>query len=235
MISGNSRDHFRFILNKIKNNEYFGLIRPADGEYAVLRNTTLTNCDNWTFNTGGILCDQLLKSLSKHTANLYIGIPCPCCNKEMYDYYIEINNIPKNQITYANIFCNANWYDFISFLKTYSNGILLVTGGRLNSPEFPIKDMYNIDVQLVNSWDSTHKQETTNLLNWLSTKTNELICFSAGPLSKVWIPIAMEKYPNNIYIDVGSSLDFYTKGVTNRPYTIDGHYYNKLICNFNSS
>ena len=91
MISGNSRDHFKVLLNKIKNNEHFGLIRPADGEYAVLRNRTLTNCDNWTFKTGGILCDQLLKSLSKYTANLYVGIPCPCCNKEIHDYYLEIN------------------------------------------------------------------------------------------------------------------------------------------------
>ena len=233
MISGNSKDHLVFLLNKIQNNEKFGLISPADGEYAVLQNISLTNCDNWTFNTGGILCKQLLKSLSKYTANLYIGVPCPCCSREIYDYYLEINSIPKNQLTYANIFCNANWSEFIDFLKTYSNGFLLVSGGKLKPSEFSIKDIYNIDPLLVNSWDNMHEQETAKLLNWLSTKTNELVCFSAGPISKIWIPIAMEKYPNNIYIDIGSSLDLYTKGATNRPYTIAGHYYNRLVCDFN--
>lgn len=233
MISGNSKDHLVFFLNKIKNNEHFGLIRPADGEYAVLRNTTLTNCDNWTFNKGGLLCEQLLNSLSKYTPNLYMGIPCPCCSKEILNYYLEINRVPNNQLTYANIFCNANWYDFMNFLKMYSNGFSLVTGGKLKPSDFPINDLYNIDPLLVNSWDNLHEQETANLLNWLSNKTNELICFSAGPLSKIWIPIAMEKYPNNTYIDIGSSLDLYTKGITNRPYTIDGHYYNRLVCNFN--
>ena len=59
MLSGNAKNHFLQILHKIKINDHFGLIRPSDGEYLVMTNTTLTNIDNWTFNHGDILCKQL--------------------------------------------------------------------------------------------------------------------------------------------------------------------------------
>lgn len=230
---GNSKEHLLFFLDKIKKNEYFGIIRPGDGEHAILMNTSINTSDKWTFTQNSRLHTDIGMSMSKNIPSLYIGIPCECCNKQMKDDYIRVLNLPAERTTYANIFCNANWQDFIHFLKDYTKGFSLVTGGKQETSEFVINDRLIIDEHLVNKWDTSYENETSRIMNWLSTKNDEMICFSAGPLSKVWIPIAMEKYPNNIYLDIGSSIDIYTKGSTNRPYTIDGHYYNRLICNFN--
>jgi hypothetical protein len=228
---GNSQNHLLYFLQKILDKVPFGLVRPADGEFQILIDKTLTNCDNWTYKQGGRLRQDMYNSLSKAIPNLYIGIPCDCCNVDMKNTYINTFNLNPRRRTYANIFCNANWKNFISFLRNYPDGFSLVTSGP-QSCDLPIKDRYIIDQYLVNKWDDVGSQETDNLMEWVSTKKNELICFSAGPLSKVWIPLLMNKYPNNTYLDVGSSLDIFTKGETNRFYTKEGDGLTNLVCNF---
>jgi hypothetical protein len=43
----------------------------------------------------------------------------------------------------------------------------------------------------------------------------------------------MELNPDNIYLDIGSGLDYYTKGPENaRPYTDSNTFYSKECCNF---
>ena len=78
---GNMTDHLNMLLDKIRAGVNFGLIRPSDGEYTILKGQTLTNCDNWTFKTGGKLQEQLASAVQTVDQNLYIGIPCNTCNK----------------------------------------------------------------------------------------------------------------------------------------------------------
>jgi hypothetical protein len=70
----------------------------------------------------------------------------------MYDDYIQKYNVPKDQITYANIFCNSNWQTFTNFLKSYERGFYLITNGTKEC-EFPIKERLFVDKFLVNHWD----------------------------------------------------------------------------------
>ena len=48
--------------------------------------------------------------------------------------------------------------------------------------------------------------------------TNTLFLISAGPLSEVFIHKLYLSNPNNIYIDVGSSIDMFTKNIYTREY-----------------
>ena len=236
MLSGNARDHFLHILDKIRNNEYFGLIRPSDGEYRVMINETLTNIDNWTYTSGDILGEELVKAVKMSIPNLYIGIQCNNCpycsidiHNDMMKNYITCN---KSQLTYATIFCNGNWRDFIDFLRNYQKGFYVITPGTNNQPEFNIKGRYIIDQYLVNKWNNLYEQETQNILDFIKDKQNELICFSAGPLSKILIPKCMELNPYNIYLDVGSTLDIFLKGYQyQRSYVDINCEYNKSFCN----
>lgn len=233
MLHGNSKEHFSYFINKIQKGEHFGVIRPADGEFQVLCNNTLTNCDNWTFKSGGVLSQHLYSSVCTPMNNLYVGIPCDtCCNKEMCDTYKKILGDNKN-ITYANIFCNANWKDFIQFLKGYEKGFYLITSGTSDCQELPIKDRFIIDPYQVNRWDTEWQTITQQILEYVKDKKNELICFSAGPLSKIWIPLCMRFFPENIYLDVGSTLDTFVKGSSNRFYIYDTDNLSKQVCNFN--
>lgn len=236
-LKGTMRDHMDAILQKIKSQTPFGLIRPSDGEYSILKDETLTNCDNWTFEKGGILRQQLVEAVKTKNQNLYIGIPCNTCNKpwnctdQIYNDFIDKFQVPLAQRTYANIFGNSNWPAFSDFMKSYEKRFYLITSGNQPST-LPIKERYIIDAKLVNQWDTMGSLETIRLLEFIKDKRGQLICFSAGPLSKIWIPMCMRVNPTNMYIDIGASLDIFTKGETNRLYTNKDHVFSKETCMF---
>jgi hypothetical protein len=231
-MQGNSIQHLEIFINKINNGQPFGVIRPCDGELQILYNNTLTNVDNWTYTCNGILREHLFGAINTDLPNLYIGIPCEKCNKEIKETYENLFNIPKERKTYANIFSNGNWKSFTNFLKGYSKGFCMVTPGTKEIKDMNILDRYIIDPYLVNRWDSDYQNESIKLMEWVSKKENTLICFSAGPISKVWIPLLMKEFPKNTYLDVGSSLDIFFKGESNRYYITDEGYA-KDTCDFN--
>uniref|UniRef100_A0A6C0KKU7 Glycosyltransferase GT-D fold domain-containing protein n=1 Tax=viral metagenome TaxID=1070528 RepID=A0A6C0KKU7_9ZZZZ len=237
-LSGNMNEHLQQIIEKINRGEHFGVIRPSDGEYLIIENNTFTNCDGWTNNANGVLREQLINSIKVRKPNLYIGIPCNTCGhspSNIYNDYIGKYQVPVEQLTYANVFCNSNWLNFIQFLHSYNKGFYLITTGTLPC-SFPIKDRLFINKFLVNDWNTVWLAETTRIAEYIKDKQNELICFAAGPLSKMWIPICMELNPNNIYLDIGSTLDIFTKGQENaRPYTNPQSHYSREICNFKNS
>jgi hypothetical protein len=232
-LTGSMMDHLLQIIEKIKNKTPFGIIRPSDGEHTILLNESLTNCDNWTFTKDGILNQHLRDAVSTVNPNLYIGIPCNTCNKpwnctdKIYNNYINTFKVPINQRTYANIFGNSNWKIFIDFIKSYNEKFSLITSGDKDFAETFIINKY-----LVNDWDEKWEDETERLFKFIENKNNELILFSAGPLSKVWIPMCMKKNPNNMYVDVGGAIDILSKGTTTRLYTNENHPFAKEFCVF---
>jgi len=215
-LSGNIRNHLEIIIEWIKNDKKFGIVRPGDGEFSILENRSITTQNNWTFNENSTLKDELLESLSKKLDNLYIGIPNEACSgrnfSHLYEYYIKKLSLPNERKTYSTIFHNENWMFFINFIKSYnSKDIYYVGPGKKETNEINIKGRFNVDDKLVNSWDRDGEKITNDLYNWISDKKNSLICFSVGPITKIWIPKLLEKYPTNIYLDVGSSFDIYVK------------------------
>lgn len=233
LMEGSMMDHLLQIIEKINNKTPFGLIRPSDGEHTILLNESLTNCDNWSFTSGGILSQHLKEAVSTINPNLYIGIPCNTCNKpwnctdKIYNNFINTFKVPLEQRTYANIFGNSNWKTFIDFIKSYKEKFSLITSGDKDFAETFIIDKY-----LVNDWDEKWEGETERLFKFIENKNNELILFSAGPLSKVWIPMCMKKNPNNMYVDVGGAIDILSKGTTTRLYTNEKHPFSKEFCVF---
>jgi len=233
-LEGTMARHLEQILKKVETGTPFGLIRPSDGEYKILKNETLTNLDSWTFKEGGKLRGQLAEAIKTVDPNLYIGIPCNTCNKawnctdQIYNNFLDMG-VPLAQRTYANLVGNSNWPRFSEFMKAHP-GFYMITSGH-DSTQLPIKELYTIDGQLVNNWDTVGEEETARLLRFIKGKKG-LFCFSAGPISKIWIPMCMKLEPGNIYMDVGASLDIFTKGTTNRLYTNKAHSFSKEQCIF---
>jgi FkbM family methyltransferase len=235
----NSIEHFSIFLNKLKNRDPFSVIRPADGEYQILIGNHLTNCDNWTF-SGGSLQQDLLNAVNTKMDNMYIGIPCKGCNKLIYNYYFNDLKLGDNltYLTYANLFCNKNWKEFISYAK---NNPFYYIGPGENIKDLPIIDNFLVDLYLVNKWDNMKDIFIRALITWVDiidksneNKNNLVFMFSAGPISKVVIPLLFKKYPNHTFIDVGSVLDIFTKGSSNRYYIRDNDDCSNIVCNFNN-
>lgn len=172
---------------------------------------------------------------SKNINNLFIGLPCNSCSegeRRTYEDYVKTYDLNENMTSYASIFVNSNWELFVSFMQKYKKGFYLITGGTTEC-HLPIKERYVIDEFLVNNWEQKWEETTKNIIEYIKDKKNELICFSAGPLTKHLIPKCMEVNSENIYLDIGSALDYYTKSNRNqRCYTKRWCDYAKQTCNF---
>jgi hypothetical protein len=93
----------------------------------------------------------------------------------------------------------------------------------------------NIPLYLVNEWDNNGDEYLLNILNEIKKYKNRLFLFSGGPISKILISNAWNEHPYNIYLDVGSSLDMFMKGSSNREYTVDGSPLSQLECKFDQN
>ena len=233
--TANSSDDFIYFMDKIKNNIPFALIRPGDGEYHILQNTSLTTIDNWTFNSNGKLHNDLNNAI--HLAskkNCYIGIPCGCCNLNMAKWYISNYAIHPLYTTFANIFVNKNWKKFINYFVNEKISFIFIGPNNLPNSFF-VQRYMNIPLYLVNNWDNEGEQFLQSILQEVKKYKNKIYLFSGGPISKIIIAHAWNEHPYNIYLDIGSSLDIFTKGVSNREYVIDGSPLSQSECKFDSN
>jgi hypothetical protein len=228
-LHGNSRDHLTFFLNKIKANEPFGIIRPGDGEYAVMRNQQISTGDNWTFRSGGKLAADLMSAICTDLPEFYVGISCPGCSADICNYMMGV--LPcASRITYANIFCNRNWRYFIDFMK--GREFFYIGPGTASTDEFKVAGRMLVDPLLVEKWDTERDAFLAAVDAFVAPHKGKVFCISAGPVAKVLVPRLMASYPQNIYLDCGSALDIYLKGATNRSYINDNQFYTHIVCNF---
>ncbi len=240
-LEGNSEDHLQFFIEKIERQEPFALIRPNDGEYMVLQDERFTNIDNWTF-SGGSLREELELSIhfASRTHNSYVGIPCPdCWTQEKTDWYINKFAINDAHLTYGNIVCNKNWQTLMDYLHKNQVAINYIGPGTNSSTYINVVSQHTISPYLLNNWDALKDATIREVNSYVSSRISatsswQIFCFSAGPIAKILIPYLFMKYPNHIFIDVGSAFDPIFKGCSNRGYMIPGSDLAGLVCDFKS-
>jgi 2-polyprenyl-3-methyl-5-hydroxy-6-metoxy-1,4-benzoquinol methylase len=222
-----------YFINRIKSKQNFAIMKCADGEYLVSKNETLTNCDNWTFKKDSILNKHFNDSLNLMQTNVFYGVSGPTDSEEICNYWYK--NIPNtHNITFANVFVNTNFEKWENFIKKSEDNCVLISQVCPESRKLGgmnIIDYLSIDKYLVNSWDIEY-QKYFDLISKLAKKyTNTLFFISAGPLANIFVHRMYLENPNNTYIDSGSSIDVFTKGVITRPYQCDKNIYNIPIKN----
>lgn len=218
-----------YFIARIKNKQHFAIMKCADGEYSISKNTEIhvQPADDWTFKTDSILHDHFNDTLRLINSNVFYGVSGPSDSKEICDYWYQ-NIANTHNITYANIFVNKNYSRWIEFLKNADYNCVLISqlypsSGKLGGMK--IVEYLPVDKYLVNKWDDEY-ENYFKLISKLSRKyTNMLFFVSAGPLANIFIHRMYLENPNNTYIDCGSSIDFFTKGIYTRTYQIDSNVY----------
>jgi hypothetical protein len=214
-----SQSDIAMFMEKIRKRTPFAVIRPSDGEYYVLQNLPLTNCDYWTFTPGGALCGDLTNAI--HIASktaCYVGIPCECDNPSMAQWYYQTFHLHPNYTTFANVFVNANWHTFVSFLIHEKISFTYI-GPKYTDTFLHIEEYVPIPEFLVNDWDAKRHEYLRRIETLVTKHRNRIFLFSCGPIAKILIAHVWAIHPHNIYLDVGSCLDLFMKGSTNRFYT----------------
>lgn len=239
-LSNNSfNDHFNFFKNKILNNENFVFARYADGERLILQNkailegTQAFDVDKWKYNNNKLFSRDLLETCNHRETNYYYAISCACCDPTGEIFYKNLFN--NHNITFSNLFINANYTKFINFTENLQRDVILIANKECENSHYPfnILEKFLIEDDCIN-WYEKNKNNILETLKIISKKyENKLFFISAGPLSEIIIHNLFLNNQKNAYIDIGSSLDIFTHKKMTRPYQIKNSIYHNLECKFN--
>jgi hypothetical protein len=234
------REDLEEVLRLIVESDSFALSRFADGEASVLKNMTVGNKDGWLYKKDKniIFRRDLRRSLLCTDANYFYGLSCSCCDKVNHDFLLEQARAPLENLTFSNIWVNANFpvfkERFFSSLRASGKRIILVSGSKARLDELnqhvPVIDSIPIPGNCVVYWEK-NREWMRGLLD-LKASTNRGVIFlvAAGPLSEILIYEMWQSNPRNIYLDIGSTLDPMLFRRKSRCYHTEGHPLAQRVC-----
>jgi hypothetical protein len=208
----------RILFNALKNKEKFAFSKYADGEFEILRNNKITNCDNWTFDPDvhQEQQEELLSSYHFNEEGYFVGISCPCCVGPHDANWMKDNvGVNPENLTWANIFVNGNFNFFHNFITEFANhDVILVANANAKVENLPFKVEEHIPI------GNTAFIENFDLVESLPKKDykDKLFLFCAGPLGNMLAAKMWKENKNNTYLDIGSTLNVQLTGQRNRGY-----------------
>ena len=213
---------------KLLSNEKFALGKFADGEWGAIKGVCFEPANGeWAANKGGAQYERARQELAdalqyKHPQ--YYTAICPC-----YTDAIAFSGQPESNITYANIFVNANFpYYKDHFIKLYQErDIWLVThkNSVLENLPFPIERFIPIDY---NAW-IVNRELPEQIL--AEEPRDKLFLFAAGSFANILVHKLWKENQHNTYLDVGSTLNPWTQiERLKRDYYMGNTVYANLAC-----
>lgn len=232
-------DFFK-IMRLIVESDSLALSRFADGEANILKNNTIGNKDGWLYKTDKnlIFRADLRKSLQCTDPGFIYGLSCTCCDEENHRYLLANIRTKRENLTFSNIWVNSNFPLFHEhFFKTLieaKKDIVICTNKKARIEELerliPIKDFIPIPGNCVQYWEKNRDFIRAVLDLKGSTHTNRIYLFAVGPLSEILIHELWLVNPNNIMLDIGSTLDPLLFRRKSRVYHHDNNPFSNRTC-----
>jgi GR25 family glycosyltransferase involved in LPS biosynthesis len=124
-----------------------------------------------------------------------------------YDLLVQklINNTSNSQRTFKE-----EQITFFRSIKHINRIKVYITNEKMIRALVPILNInYGVAIPEVNSYNNKKQilENIHKLLEDLHTNKNIIFLFSCGMFSKVLISILLDKYPDNTYLDIGSTFD----------------------------
>ena len=223
------KNELYFFIDLISCKVPFSFIRFGDGENLIMKGEKIISTqDNWYWNaTNSKFQYNLIKSSSICTNEYgFIGIPC----KNWIDVSKSIlsfsNCSSAKYMSYATLFINKNYKFFKDWIVHFVNSsnrwkIILVANSIINKNISWAYKFFPIPNNLIENFDYYSISLISNLSN-IAKQKNLIFFISAGPAANIIISILAKINNSNIYIDLGSSIEFLTKGYTTRDYARNG-------------
>lgn len=254
------RQDFFKLKNKLEQGENFAFSRYSDGEMFILQNKKLVldngliqienkkqkggykpaDFKNFNPEIHEFYQKKLVESFKHRQLNYFKGISCSCCvGKDNFDWQIDLHGGDDEFLTWANLWVNGNYHLFIEqILPIFQNKKCVFVGHTdavLDKFLFFVNDFrvgYNA---MVNDYD-----KIKIMIDWIDENkiNNHVFLFSASTFSNLAIYELFKKYPNNTYIDIGTTLAYFMNMPIQRGY-LDAYWNNgnsqnlKKICIWN--
>lgn len=195
--------------------EPYAFLRMADGERAFGMRVPIKSrrCGFEYDGTDTNAAKRISQVVKENVPGLYFGISCPCCDPKGAAWYREQVTCPDWQLSYSNLFANANYQRFQA-LDLKNTVLVACKNGDFTVPQHAINP----------EWDYR------SLLQALF-KVNKTILVAAGPIKCGLIYDYWTQAPNRqIIIDIGSALDMKIHGHPTREYHKAGNRNKDKVC-----
>lgn len=228
------------VLRLITESDSLALSRYADGEASILKNITVGNKDGWLYKKDKnlIFRHDLRHALLCTDKNYLYGLSCTCCDKPNHDFLRNSVRAPLEQLTFSNLWVNANFpvfnERFLPALRDSRKPVFICTGSKARVSDLEARihvgGFIPIPGNCVEYWEK-HREHVRGLMDLRASQHNGAIfLFAAGPLSEILIYEMWKANPNNVYLDIGSTLDRILFRRQSRAYHHTGHTFAQRIC-----
>jgi hypothetical protein len=195
------------IFKKLQNKIPFAFSKYADGEWAIIKGNNIANGEFSFINdiNSSFYRKKLIESFKFKHPNYYVGISCECCQGGEHQKMKLESGQEDDNLTFANVFVNSN-YSFYKekFIPEYQNHEIYLVANKNSKIEnlpFKLKKFYGVD-------------ETAFIINYPLIEEikkeqikDSLFLFCAGPFGNILAHQLFEYNQNNIYLDIGSTLN----------------------------
>jgi len=227
------KSDFILLLSKLKRGDHFAFTRFSDGELYILQNEPIavgrTTCYLRGSEHSGLWGEEEVKSFNPETdqrlrehlmecflykkSGYYKGI---CTEQDVghKDWAWQFDGLLDHQegnLTFANLLINGNYINFMTqmlpALKKKNYEVVYVCNKMANLDKFPLNLKKDFRVGQNCHINDTHLIE--EIKNWVRAEgvANHLFLFSAASLSNLLIYELYKEFPNNTYMDIGSTLN----------------------------
>lgn len=208
-----------YFTRRIENGQNFSLVRFGDGEMMIIEGRGIDLSAKYNgehkYEPGDMQQERqrnlLAQSLAYKHDDYFVGIACPCCVGQASFYQLkQAASQPEQQLTWANVFVNANYNAFqsqtVPVLAKREVNIVCHERAVTDNLPFDINKRFSVGP---NSWINDHERLKQEMLSYIESGKNkdEVFLFCAGVLSNIIIFELARFAPQHTYIDVGSVFD----------------------------
>jgi hypothetical protein len=240
MIKQDFKDDFFEMMRLIAESDSLAFARAADGEANILKNNTIGNKDGWIYKRDKnlIFRSDLRKSLLCTDPGYIYGLSCTCCDEINHKYLLDIVKTNLKYLTFSNLLVNSNFKlfnkHFFETLKKSKKDIVICTNKKAKisnlGESISIKDFIPIPGNCVVYWEK-HREYVKGLLDLKACSySNTIFLFAVGPLTEILIREMWTVNQNNIYLDIGSTLDPVLFNRKSRNYHSEGDEFANRTC-----
>jgi len=225
-------EHFFMLYDKFKAKENFAFSRFSDGEMRIMQNKELVLGDGFN-KIGGrrrrshyepedkkhfdpkkhqFLREKLFEAYRYKAYNYYVGLSCRCCvGFSGFRQMVNWRGGDDEYLTWSNLWVNANYPLFKKYMiPEFSNRkMIYVVNEKADLSGLPFRVVRDFRIGencIVNDFD-----KWVDAAVWIEDNnvTDNVFIFSASSLSNVMIYELYKRYPQNTYIDIGTTLNPY--------------------------
>ena len=193
------------LYNKFREGKPFAFSKYADGEWAAMNDIQLNNGEFKSTSDQEFYKNKLIESFQYQDDNYIVGISCECCQGIEHYRMKNFSNQKNENLTYANIFVNSNYELYKNtFVKEYANHevhLIANKNSKIENLPFKIEKFYPVGFNAwVEDYDLIEQIKNENL-------SGKLFLFCCGPFGNILAHQLHLHNKNNIYLDIGSTLN----------------------------